>query len=302
MQINNNISLKSLIVQYHPVKGDVSQSTAKVMSMVDDYIGKDIDIVVMPECALTGYSFKARQNMQHLAEIEGKGQQFAACTKIAKLLNAYLAMGYMERETEAEDSRLFNSCYLVDRSGKLIANYRKMLMFETDKLYFTPGTQQVLVTLENTKGQQIRAAIGICMDINYKDFENFYQFPLAEHCRDNQVDCLIFPTAWIHRPKECTDKNSLEIAMETYEWWLMRLTPMLNKSLRLGQEVKPRFEKEWVMLAADRVGVEGDTTYKGCSAAISFNKPSSICKYMKIDGMLDEKIEKCLYSVSELKR
>lgn len=302
MQSESNLTIKSLLVQYSPEHGNVQKSAEKVLGMLQEFEGKDIDVVVLPECALTGYCFKDRSQMQHLAEIKGSGEQFKTCVKIAKLLNAYVAMGYIERDSEADDSKLFNSCYFVDRKGNLLSNYRKILMYETDKLYFSEGADQVIVSLETTKGQKVKAAIGICMDINYKDFVNFWQFPLANHCRDNEVDCLIFPTNWIHRPEECVGMKSLEIAVQTYDWWKLRMTPMIHKSLRLVEEVGPRFEKEWLMLAADRVGVEGDTMFKGCSATIVFNRSSSICKFFKVDGMLNEKIEKCLYTVSELKR
>ena len=83
------------------------------------------------------------------------------------------------------------------------------------------------------------------MDINYKDFVNFYEFPLAEHCRDNNVDCLLFPTAWVHQEdKDTPPKKSLELAMDTYEWWTMRLTPMIKPQLELEKPVAPRMTKE----------------------------------------------------------
>ena len=84
------------------------------------------------------------------------------------------------------------------------------------------------------------------MDINYKDFKDFFEFPLAEYYRDQAVDCLIFPTAWTHagEEEEKTDKTSLEIAFDVFEWWSLRLTPMIGPRLRLRREVKPRLEKE----------------------------------------------------------
>ena len=54
------------------------------------------------------------------------------------------------------DSILYNSCYVVDRKGELVTNYRKILMFETDKLYFTPGKDRPVLELKNLEGQIIR--------------------------------------------------------------------------------------------------------------------------------------------------
>lgn len=181
-------------------------------------------------------------------------------------------------------------------------NYRKILMFDTDKLYFCEGKERFILNLTTVGGQQFKAGLGICMDINYKDFVNFYEFPLAEYCRDNDVDVLLFPTAWLLQEEDSKNKKSLELAMELYEWWLQRLTPMINLSLQLRQPVHPRMDKEWLFVAADRIGKEDNTTYKGCSAAIVFNKKSSICKFFEIKGMLNEKTEGCVYSSVSLKR
>lgn len=139
---------------------------------------------------------------------------------------------------------LYNSCYVLGRDGTLLHNYRKILMYDTDKRYFTPGEHQLVFDLLSLKGQTVRTAVGICMDINYKDFVDFYEFPLANFCRDNDVDLLLFPTAWTMRPEEEVGKNSLQIGLELYQWWKLRMTPMIRPSFRLQKAVKPRLTKE----------------------------------------------------------
>ena len=69
------------------------------------------------------------------------------------------------------------------------------------------------------------------MDINYKDFVEFYEFPMAEYYRDQQIDVILFPTAWIFSREENQGKKSLQICLDLYQWWTMRLTPMINKAL-----------------------------------------------------------------------
>lgn len=88
--------------------------------------------------------------------------------------------------------------------------------------------------------------VGICMDINYKDFLDFYEFPMAEFGRDQRVDVVLFPTAWTVAAEEeaPASKKSFEIAKETYDWWKIRMTPMLRRTFRLKQEVSPRYAKE----------------------------------------------------------
>ena len=139
---------------------------------------------------------------------------------------------------------VYNSCYVLDRQGNILHNYRKILMYDTDKRYFTPGEEYLVFELVTLKGHVFKTAVGICMDINYKDFVNFYEFPLACHCRDKDVDLLLFPTAWTMRPEEETGKNSLQIGLDLYQWWKLRLTPMIRPTFRLKQTVSPRINKE----------------------------------------------------------
>lgn len=99
-----SISISTLCVQFDSVYGDVDKSTVKLMAMIDKYAGKSIDIVVLPECCLTGYAFPDRQSMVHLAEVIGKGRQFDVCKQIALITNAYVALGYIELEDYSEGS------------------------------------------------------------------------------------------------------------------------------------------------------------------------------------------------------
>ena len=50
-----------------------------------------------------------------------------------------MVAGYCERESEAQDSKLYNSCYVLNRKGELELNYRKSILYDTDVPYFSPG-------------------------------------------------------------------------------------------------------------------------------------------------------------------
>jgi predicted amidohydrolase len=132
----------------------------------------------------------------------------------------------------------------LDRKGGVIHNYRKILMYDTDKRYFTPGSERIVFDLITLKGKTARTSVGICMDINYKDFVEFWEFPLAEFCRDNDIDLLLFPTAWTLRPEEEVGKKSLQIGLELYNYWKLRLTPMIWPRLKLVRDVHPRTNKQ----------------------------------------------------------
>lgn len=93
------LKICSLVVQYCPIRGDIKGSSEKVLNLLKQYEGKPIDIMVLPECALTGYSFPGRKDMEHMAEIKREGPQFEFVKRLALQFKCYVAMGYMERET-----------------------------------------------------------------------------------------------------------------------------------------------------------------------------------------------------------
>ena len=71
--------------------------------------------------------------------------------------------------------------YVIDRQGKLLHNYRKHHLYETDKPWCTAGEGFQCVTLTNLAGQEVKAGLAICMDLNPKDFINHDLFELGDY-------------------------------------------------------------------------------------------------------------------------
>jgi len=79
----------------------------------------------------------------------------------------------LEREGEGEGERIFNTSVLFDRSGELVATYRKIHLFDADppgavpsreSAVFTPGDQ--VVTAETEFG---RVGLSICYDVRFPE-------------------------------------------------------------------------------------------------------------------------------------
>jgi protein N-terminal amidase len=272
------VDLKIVIVQVHSVYGEAKKTyEEKVKKFLEPHKGKPIDFLVLPEMALTGYDFENREAVFPLCEEAGKGYHFEVAQEMAKEFNSYVVLGYPEVvKTEGEGAdELFNSAYILDREGKLICNYRKILLYETDQRYFKEGSQEQRPVLELTTlaGETIKTGIGICMDINYKDFEDFWQFEMAEYCRDNQIELVLFPTAWTLQGEEEVDvERETKERDELYNYWTMRMLPHCSARWQLRKDVGARNESEWVFAAADRCGKERETCYKGLSCVMRFNQ------------------------------
>lgn len=201
------------------------------------------------------------------------------------------------------DAKIFNSCYVVDRQGHLIANHRKVILFpDIDNRYFTAGTGHLVLTLTTLGGQQFKAVVGICADMDPRPDKGQYDYMLADICRDNQVDCLIFPTAWDHYPDKCEGMSPKEIAIDIYNFWLSRLTPMIHEKLQVEKVIHPRYSNEWLFIGADRVGQEMGVDFKGCSTVIVFNRQSQNSDYFHVEDMLDHLNDGIILVRSLLKR
>ena len=276
------IELSVIVVQVNSFLGEPSKTyTKKIKKMLEVYKGQKIDLIVLPEMALTGYDFASREQAEALSEVQGKGISFLTAKKIARDFNSYVVIGYPERVENAHSGpTLYNSAYILGREGQLLQNYRKILLYTSDKKFYSPGREEdrPVVELVTVNNDRLRLGVGICMDINYKDFEDFYQFPLAEYLRDQKIDILAFPTAWTEEGEDPTQRKSdAEERSDLYNYWTMRVLPALSRRWRLDREVGKRREAEWVMVAADRCGDDnGVTHFKGLSGVIGFNR--SECK------------------------
>ena len=107
----NKLEITVLSLQIESVQGNVEQTfVQKVHPLIMEKVGKPVDVVVLPECALTGYDFPDKSQVLTLAEVSGKGPQYEYAKQIAVTLGAYVAMGYIEKHADKEGSLKCLSC------------------------------------------------------------------------------------------------------------------------------------------------------------------------------------------------
>ena len=102
---------------------------------------------------------------------------------IAKEFNCWIVCGFAE---VAEDGCLYNSALVVGSNGRLVACYRKILLYELDKTWATPGHERMLIQTEYGT-----MAPAICMDLNDNN--------LIYWMWDVRPDILAFCTNWLNQ-------------------------------------------------------------------------------------------------------
>jgi predicted amidohydrolase len=156
--------------------GRVGEALADVEALV---ARAPADLVLLPEASLTGYvSPRGDFDLRPLAEERG-GSTERALARIAREHRVHLAAPLIEREKDA----WYNSFLIFDRSGAVIASYRKRHPWYPER-WATPSPAPAPVFAID--GWAV--TIAICFDVH----------TLADESADalERADLLLFPSAW----------------------------------------------------------------------------------------------------------
>ena len=137
----------------------------KATSMIEESIKNKADFIVLPEMFNCPYS---NDKFIEYAEDEQDSSTINTISRLAGENNVYILAGSIP---EKEEDKIFNTSYLFDKKGNIIAKHRKMHLFDIDvKDKITFKESDVLTAgnefaLAETKYGKI--GIGICYDVRF---------------------------------------------------------------------------------------------------------------------------------------
>ena len=123
--------MKAGFIQFNPEFGEIERNIGRARALMASV---DAQLVVLPEFFNTGYLIATRQEAWDLGEPIPGGKTTAALCEMARAKNLYIVAGLIEKAGE----KLFNAAVLVSPEGYM-ATYRKMHLFNEEKLWFDPG-------------------------------------------------------------------------------------------------------------------------------------------------------------------
>lgn len=167
-------------VQTHVDFADTAANLGRMMQWLEHPDTASMDLVVFPECMLSGYCFSSLEEaMPHAEMIPGPATQ--AVQQICAARSMHVAFGMLEQDSQG---RIFNSCPLVGPAG-LVANYRKVhLPFLGIDRFATAGDSG----FQSHDADGMKLGIHICYDGS---------FPESSRCLAlDGADLLILPTNW----------------------------------------------------------------------------------------------------------
>ena len=138
--------------QFHPVFGDLQHNLTKVVGALKDV---SADLIVLPELPFSGYYFRDREELNSLAQEVKNSSIVDSLTRSCKNGNFYLVTGFAEKCKD----KLFNSSLLIGPEG-LIHTYRKLHLFNEEKIWFDPGD----IPLQVNEIRGIKIGMMICFD------------------------------------------------------------------------------------------------------------------------------------------
>lgn len=154
--------------------------------MINESISKNADFIILPEMFNCPYS---NDKFIEYAEEEYDSPTLDKISSLAEKDNIYILAGSIP---EKEGDKLYNTSYLFDRKGNIMAKHRKMHLFDIDvkgKITFKESdvlTEGNDFTIADTEFGKI--GIGICYDVRFPE--------LARVMVENGAIMLIYPGAF----------------------------------------------------------------------------------------------------------
>lgn len=152
--------------------------------------GVDADLVVLPECALSGYvDARGRCDLARFVEpaarfgedLTQRGSAIGVIARQARALDSTWVAPLIERD---DRGRIFNSVVVIDPNGRVMARHRKRHPWFPER-WATPGDEPF--PLLSIAGRPVTLAI--CFDVHFLEQEAAEVLGVA--------DVLVFPSAWV---------------------------------------------------------------------------------------------------------
>lgn len=126
-------------VQSEPVFGDVVGNLDRIVALVGE-VGEDLDLIVVPELASTGYDLDRADELLALAE-PLDGPTVATAQGLATARDATVVFGLVER---GRDGAVYDTAVAVDPDASVVP-YRKTHLYPPETALFTSGDRLLTV-------------------------------------------------------------------------------------------------------------------------------------------------------------
>lgn len=185
------------VVQFEPHVGveNLKANATAVEERLTTAADHGADLIVLPELATTGYVFETREEAYAHSEPVPGGRSVDMFTRIATERNLFIVGNVVEQA----NGKLYDTAVLVGPDG-YIGRYRKTHLWNTEKLWFTPGDEGFSV-FDTRIG---RIGLLVCWDIWFPE--------TARIVTQLGADIICIPTGWVWTPPPLYDQSGVCMA------------------------------------------------------------------------------------------
>ncbi len=161
---------------------DKEENLKQAKSLIEKAVKKSADFIALPEV------FNFRGNLtgvpKHAEVIPGYSTNFIST--LAKKHKVWILIGSM-MENARDEKKPFNTSVLINPSGKIVAKYRKIHLFDI-KLFDKNGGKEIFESSRNQAGnkpslvnvESIKLGLSICYDLRFPELYRYYSQKGAE--------------------------------------------------------------------------------------------------------------------------
>jgi predicted amidohydrolase len=215
--------------QLTPTLGNLDANIRLTLDVIADSVENGARLVVVPELALSGYMFTSTDEARPVA-ITPTHPVFALWSDAVREAGAVVVGGFAEL---GSDGLVYNSAAVVDGTG-VLAIYRKVHLWDKEKLVFTPGSAAPPV-VDTPIG---KLGVLICFDLEFPEMTRMLALGGAE--------LLVAPTNW---PSETV--------------------PAGERIPEVTVAMAAAYSNRVAIAACDRTGVERGQDWNGASTIIN---------------------------------
>lgn len=146
------------IIHLAVIHKQIETNRRAILEIVDEAIGRGAKIIVTPELALSGYSFRNRGDIRPYTESEN-GHTLSQLCRIAKKSAVYICLGIAEVDEKTDI--IYNSAFVIGPAGRVLCRYRKI---SAESRWACAGDSRQNNTFETPWG---RIGVLICSDSYY---------------------------------------------------------------------------------------------------------------------------------------
>lgn len=153
--------LKVTCIQMNMLPGEPEHNFSAAEKLIEKAVQTEkSDVIVLPEMWNTG--FFPKENIEQLTDTDGK-RTLSLLSELACKYNVNIVGGSVANK---KNGKLYNTCYVVNRKGELVAEYDKMHLFSPmdEHKYFAHGESSCSFMIDG-----IPCGVIICYDLRFPE-------------------------------------------------------------------------------------------------------------------------------------